>query len=384
MLKDLGLLGIPFVMLDFKQVAIDAKWLWVSTKGRAVAFLMVIGITGTIVLYFTIWPPWQFILQHIELTSDAPVALQMAKKLAIDTPVDTFKIILLGGSTSRELTSHDEIVSETLTSKTGQKICFVNAGTSSQNLSEVWTFGSGLSGNAPDMVVIGMNYYRFSEDRIAIKKNISQNVYPLPLSRSMLFDNLSWLSTLPPVEPITQSGRLLSFHRYIKKVSINKIERRNTNKISPDSLFSGPRNRYKKPVFSKEQKEQRVTQFIANRGPQFFQTHQESFGLWANLIADMRSKGVIVLVLILPLSPEMDQARVLFDPLFDPMIEKLDQIGAIVIDWRDLESLKSEDFYDQQHLVKSGRKKIFSLLVGDIASCVPIASVVSRKTGIIK
>ncbi len=354
------------------QIFRDTKWLWVTNKDRAVAFIMVFSITAAITLYFTFFSPWRFLLQHIELADRVPFALKIAQKLSNNISSGTYQIILMGGSTSRELTSHDKMVSDTLSFRNGRKIRFINAADRNQNITAPWSIGDRLADNGLDMMVIGLNYYRFVEDHNALKKNIAHYRFPVPLSQSILRCNFAFLNMIPALEPVSQVGQLYAYRQYIKGVYFGKPVRQTTEvQLTTSNLFSGPRNYYRKPVFSVTQKEQRVNEFIASRGPQFYYAHLESLDLWTEFVRNMDSKGVKILFLILPLDPQMDVARSLFDPLFDPMMAKLEQAGATIVDWRNLDFLVSEDFYDQQHLVKSGRKKIFQRLIHDISLFVP-------------
>jgi hypothetical protein len=67
----------------------------------------------------------------------------------------------------------------------------------------------------------------------------------------------------------------------------------------------------------------------------------------------------------------MAPADALFGPIFEQSMEQLRGAGFTVVDWRRTSTLREIDFYDQQHLLESGRRRIASQFLHFVARSLP-------------
>ena len=348
---------------QFERFLRNSSWLWIRSKEQAISFIVVWMLFGLSTLYCTFFVDWPEYYSKFQFPENSHYYIKTFKRLFAPEDTQTRQVVLLGGSTSRELTGWNNHYSEAISKNVGYPVKFTNNGWRNQNLAAIWTITEHLIKQRADLIIIGMNYYRFTEDRYNFLSHVSRSSLPVPLSRSMLFNQLSWMNVIPKPEPFKLFGMLKRYQltgvsRDDKVIKHSPL----TESLPIENVFNGPQNFYHPPIFTKDAKQRRVNSFIATRSPQFYFNHRESVQLWIDYLREFADKIKIIL-LILPSDPLMDQAAPFFAPIFEEALGELHSHGVKIVDWRKMKELESDDFYDQQHLIFTGRAKIFQRFI---------------------
>jgi hypothetical protein len=223
------------------------------------------------------------------------------------------------------------------------------------------------------LVIIEMNYYRFEADPEQIEATAGAQHLPFPLPHD-LYDRIIGQKDSLTVSPLHQLGWLsqhaLAFTWGIKRKTYAQL----TNFGPGDNPFSGPENSYRPPALSFAAKSEIVRQYIAVRLALFDQYNQWNTVLWARFIGSQRSANHKIVLLAVPESGAMAPADRLFSAPFENDLSKLRAAGAVIVDWRGKNlGLRESDFYDQQHLLESGRRAIsphfITLVRGALERC---------------
>src|SRR5262249_35355341 len=98
---------------------------------------------------------------------------------------DAEQVVLVGGSTVRELTADDPFVSRELTYQCGRNIQLVNLASSSQSFAESWDILTLLPDHRQRLIVVGVNSYRLGFDDSDVVSDLSSNPTGVPASFSL-------------------------------------------------------------------------------------------------------------------------------------------------------------------------------------------------------
>ena len=350
-----------------------APWLWINTRMRAAAAAIAMLAVCCGVGLFEASDPWRRLADAAPNAEAAPEtrllgALAWVEASRIDT------VILLGGSTARELTSSEARVSGLLTERCGRPIRFINGSTSSQTIAETWIIAEAVPDDRRVLTVVGMNYLRFEEGPAEVARDIRPPLLPLRSSRALeraLTDaghppdstlpsltETAWL--LLRLDQVTFRSAPESFEDF--------IARRNA-----EAPWQGPLNLYQSPPLDPAVKRAITHQRIAERLSLFKARHAGAATLWRAFLDRFDGPRSNVLFLALPEDPSMRPYADLAGDEFADEMAALGRAGAIVADWRTNHGLAQGDFYDQQHLLASGRRKIepglLDLLAGSLDDC---------------
>ena len=136
----------------------------------------------------------------------------------------------------------------------------------------------------------------------------------------------------------------------------------------------GPQNQYRSPALSFDEKQQIASRYLSERLKRLTEFRGQAVGLWKTYAIETQRQGGRVLFLGLPQSRAMAPVDQLAGPWFEVALRELRQAGALTVDWRHME-IPEQDFYDQQHLLAEGRRKVLSpfvrLLAAEIPGCGP-------------
>ncbi|EAQ65679.1 hypothetical protein MED121_08943 [Marinomonas sp. MED121] len=344
----------------------DLRWGLIKSKVDAYVFLI---ITSIILASFSM-----YYIYDIEKKIEKQFISKKRSPFEISKNTNNFNhkglnVLLLGGSTSRELTGQNKYYSEEITNLCGRKVNFINAGSSSQSYIASRTIYSQFrEKNKIDLVVIGTNYFRYILPKSEISSDTLNTKQMKSIPFNLFIEEFPISQNLPAIEPIYYIAKINSLKKTNKIRSYKRVK---DNK----KYFQAFHNKYTGEARSTSEKEKIASHFLLSRYSDF-QNHSE-FGAnhWNKFIKNAKSNGSQVIFLALPEDLSLQKVSRYFEPLFSAHLKSHKENGAKIIDWRSKElGLKKEDFYDQQHLLKSGRRKLSAplnnLIKSNLSRCI--------------
>ncbi len=349
-----------------------APWLWISRREHALGFLAGFFIVGLAVVLF--FPKPQEILLKIPSAAESEDADRVAKVLAFALKDETELVFFVGGSAVREYPPSDDLVSKRLGEECGRPLRFVGLGASNQTFAETWALVEAARQHRVRAVLYGMTYARFEYDLVSIAQSLDSMLTPVPRPAALAnWLSQTWLRYVPPFSPVSDWARAL--RHAMPKANPAKVWRLFSEPAvapaPPEDPFQTRGHFYKAPVLSKAEKDAIVDQYIGSRILPFAESVKDSTYAWRALITQTIAWGARPVLLVLPEDPSMAKVDQLFRPSFDTAIDELKGAGAIVHDLRENTRLTSVDFYDQQHLVASGRRIEFERLIAAVKAAIP-------------
>jgi len=283
-------------------------------------------------------------------------------------------ILFVGGSAVREYPPADEFVSARLTKECGRELRFVGLGASNQTFAETWALIEAASRGRLRTVLYGMTYARFEYDLVSIAQSLDNMLTPVPRPASLAnWLSYTWLRYVPTSAWLSDSARAL--RHAMPKASLARVWRfMSTPPLASAPVqdpFQAPGHFYKTPVMSGEDKALIANQYLGSRILPFAEGLADSTRAWQALIQNTAVWGANPALVILPEDPSMAKVDRFFRGAFDRAIKQLETAGAAVYDMRDNPRLTAENFFDQQHLVASGRRIEFDRLIAIIKSATP-------------
>ena len=326
-------------------------WLGIDSPKRARAFLVatvVVFMTAVALGYAPLWRVYAWM--PIERASSS--RLHVTRELATTWRSTSPDILILGGSQARELFPEDSLVSSELSTECGRPIRVFNAATSSQLLETSWALVDHFRGMTPPLIVVTPNVLR--------ARHGGNN--PERSARSLLL--LPTPSTMPRSADTLQLSSLVRWRANIGISFIDALAA--TGLRQPQSppyidAFDGTQHGYRAPGWDEGRKaiESKLQIMLLRELPQSTVTRNiEDFLTLSSTINEGRAQTIFLLS---PYSPEansylreaehfLDQARLSFGS------------AGTVLDLSHEEKLTSADFYDNVHLLSSGRRKLWPQL----------------------
>lgn len=352
--------------------------LWVISPVRAAAFVIAAAV---VFLAFATSFDAQNLLVRIPIHSGTRDADRAAQALASAVRAREQIVLLVGGSTTRELTPADQYVSDTLSARCGRPLRFVNAGSSNQTLAESWAFAEYAARSRLVAVIVGMNYFRLEEDRPSLVTSLERMIAPVPRPSSLSL----WLSyegkrLVVPWAPLSDvARRLRALWRSLPEDSDARVLARLQRLIGTPYLtfastpdpFLIERNAYREPVLRPEAKRTIANEYGASRTTLYRERVAAGREAWSAFAASVRAWGAVSLFVALPEDPSMARIRGAFGPAFDDAMASLVVSGNSYADLRTLHGLAPEHFYDQQHLVASGRRAFWPQFLAATLDVIP-------------
>jgi hypothetical protein len=351
------------------------SWLNIETRARAIGFLLILAIVIILTLRVELGQTWNLFasgMQNLKATDDYQLFLwTIGTELR---PSDGELVLIVGGSTDRELTADDAFLSKILTKSCKKEVHVVNLGSSSQTFSETWDVIALAPEDQKRLVLVGINPYRLSfndDDVVAEATHIATGI---PNSFSLLWN--IWLHT----------GSFVSPERYISSIERQRslgakwtirdlfTSRQPVPMGLPEDPLQPHRSAYHEPVWTRAQKLRQANEYIANRVINFEDDYPAAVKWYKRLFDHFKTPTSDVKYLVLPTDETFDRADKLMSNDFR---DALAQLGGhhTVIDLSDQnKNLVSSDFFDVQHLVASGRAKLQPALVDKISRALGCAS----------
>ena len=358
-------------MSDFDRILYRLRqfsWMGIDDKPKALAFITVLIIFVAIIITIEIKLPWNDALSYARFNNENSELLSLGRHIEQSSQSSVPVILFIGGSTTREFSATDKYVSSQISKLCGKDVLFINAGTTSQTLTEAWAMVDSFSKANLALVIVGTNHYRFITNKRHVKLQAG-NVFKAPVSPSTSLQ-MSYFSDYQnfPKSKLVQFLSLARLFKGIEGISVSKAQPTHFNTNNP---FFGSRNYYKEPAHDMKWKQLRVSLFAATRIPQFLSMVEEGTHLWIDFLGHTKSRGIKVLFLALPYDPSMKKVKNITELSFTRALITLALSGGEIVDWRDEHNLSSNDFFDQQHLLESGRRKIADQFHELIAKSLP-------------
>lgn len=359
----------------FQRLVRGAPWLWIETPTRAAAAAVAAIAAFSLVVAFEWSQPWRLLAAARPAPHAAPDTRLLSALAWTDvTPVDT--VILVGGSSAREFPASDSHLSRVLSARCGRPIRFINGGTSSQTFAESWAIAEAVRDDRRRLVVVGMNYSRFEEGAAEVSRDLRTPLLPLrqPATLKRAVADVGGSSPMGAGPGLTQSSWLL--HRLDEVTFQDAPEsfRAFIARSDGASPWQGPDNVYRAPPLDAERKADIVRRMQAEQLPLYAARRGEALALWLAFLRRFDRPGSEVLLLALPESASMAPLNARAGAAFPADLAVLERHGGRVADWRTSHGLAEADFYDQQHLLESGRRKIEPRFVELLTSALPACS----------
>lgn len=343
----------------------EIEWLGVTSLPSAVGFLIAASLFAVLLVFLVVRPPWTFLV-HLKALPTAPDTVLAAKRLADVVRSGDQIVILLGGSSARELTGVDENVSIALSQKCGGKFEFINAATSSQGHADAWSLAEAAATNGNlRLILVGMNVYRLREDAAEVVATAESRRVPLPWSHRLTGTLLASTGRyVRPGSPVSGLGALLTARAHLSFAP----EREDSRPADP---WNSGRNIYKAPVLSGKAKQQIANQYLGARTRGIGFTGDRGMEMWLQFGRKFTSSGAQVAFLALPEDKAMETVSAILGGYFDRSLKRLGDQGHRIVDLRRVSGLVPEDFYDTEHLIDLGRQRIFGEFVDSVAQAIP-------------
>lgn len=348
---------------DLRAPMLDnASTLWITDRPRALAALFAAVLVFSPAAAFEMSEPWRMFAGATvgaEASADAKLVAGLAKAAASGGDI----VLMVGGSTAREFTGSDDYLSRALSQRCRREINFVNAGSSSQTIADTWRITFAMPPERLKLVISGMNYLRFEEGFAQVRNSASTSALPLPHSRALASSLSHFGQPVPFAIPGLGKTAWLLAHR-----GEMAADQPATLRPARDDVGAiGIRNLYRAPALTPEEKRLIVTRMTIERSPQYLRNRGESVRLWREFVAHLKKQGGRTEFLILPESASMAPIDRRLGSLLLADVRASATPDAGFTDWRHLPDLSEEDFFDQQHLLASGRAKLAGPFVTFVA-----------------
>jgi hypothetical protein len=373
-----GVASSVFRYVGFERTSLwvrRSSWLAIETPSRAAGFLSVVAIAAIIGLRAELTPIWNLSAAGEQRVKSDNQLLLWTLANAIHG-ADTEKVVLLGGSTDRELTADDPFVSGELTNRCKRDIQFVNLSSSSQSFAESWDILALLPDNARRLILVGINPYRIGFDDSDVEAGLSNNPTGLPTSFSLWWAVVRHTGYVGSLERMIGSvARQQSFGARWRLSDL--FVARQTSSMTPSAdPFQPDRSSYREPVWTRARKVRQSYEYIATRVMDFHDRFHAGVRWYKRLAEHFRRSGSEVQFLVTPTDESFGTAARLMSADFDKALLELGGKER-VIDLRNrVTNLGPADFYDMQHLVARGREKLQPVFVDAVAQalgCYPAA-----------
>ena len=370
-------------MSDFNSLVSWTRrlsWLFIETPARAAGFLSVVAVVILLALRLELGHSWNLYAaggQIAKAGDDFPLLLQAVGSAFEETGGGEL-VLLVGGSTVRELTADDPLLSKALTSQCGRDIQFVNLGSSSQTFSESWDIAALAPRNRKQLLLVGINPYRLSFDDSDVISELAHNPSGIPVSYSLLWSVALHTGHVgSPERMLSSLARQQSFGARWQLLDLFDPGRPAARQPSDDP-FQPDRSSYREPVWTQLQKLKQANEYIATRALDFHKRFREGVTWYNRLFDHFQSAGTDVKFVITPTDATFEKIDELISA---DMREAVRLIGGEdrLLDLRDQsKDLDSGDFFDIQHLVAKGRAKLQPAFVAAVSRALGCAPGVSH------
>lgn len=326
-------------------------WLWLSNSMRARAFIAGMLPVLAIGVFLAAGPVWRAYawIPESALNSDR---LRITHDLASTWLNEVPEVLILGGSQAREIFPDAQWMSRELSRACRRQIRVLAAASSSQPLETTWAIADHFSTRAPELTVLAPNLMRDRFDPAVASR----------LARSRF-------AIAQPITPEGPSSRQSPVGLESLKVQLGIVF---ADAITATGLHSRPQHRatdpfdsrqhtYVLPALGERRKlvEARFAEMrLARLSDATLQANVEAYRL---LTSRIRRRGGQVLLLSTPVSPVTADVWGRADQRLAAAHAHL-VAADVELDLRASSGLEDKDFFDDVHLLRSGRVKLWPVL----------------------
>ena len=368
-------------MLDSSSLTLLVRrwsWLLIETPARAAGFLTAVAILAILLLRFELGQSWNLYAagtQVVKPADDRQILLQNVGSAFQETGGDL--VVLLGGSTIRELTPDDAVLSKQLTSRCERDIQFVNLGSSSQSFSESWDIAALAPENRKRLFLVGINPYRLGFDDDSVVAELSRNPTGIPVSLSLWWNVALHTGLVASSERMIASIALqerLGAHWRLRDIFVSPVP---VARAPSEDPLQPDRAGYHEPVWSRAEKLRQANTYIATRVTDFHNRYRAGVQWFNRFYNYFKGPNSDVKFVVTPTDETFDKVDKLISGDFLNGIRLLGGESR-TIDLRNrVKDLNTNDFFDTQHLVAKGRAKIQPVFIDAVTralGCPPLAS----------
>jgi hypothetical protein len=354
------------------------SWLFIETPARAAGFLSVIAIVTILALRFEFGHSWNLYAaggQVAKAGEDYPLLLQAVGSAYQETGSEL--VIFVGGSTVRELTADDPLLSRELTGRCGRDVQFVNLGSSSQTFSESWDIAALAPANRRRLLLVGINPYRLSFDDDDVILEQSHNPTGIPASFSLWWAIAQHTGHIGSLERMFASvARQIRFGAKWSLLDF-LISRPVVARQPAEDPFQPDRSGYPGAAWTQLEKSKQANEYIATRALDFHDRFRAGVKWFNRLSEHFQGPGSDVSFVITPTDETFRKVDRLITTDMRDVVNLLDAKNGI-LDLRNRGvDLEADDFYDVQHLTAKGRANLQPVFLAEVSralGCMPGAS----------
>ena len=354
------------------------SWLFIETPARAAGFLSVVLLVAILALRIELGQSWNLYAagrQVAKAGEDYQLLLQAVGSAFEGT--DSELVVLVGGSTVRELTADDALLSTELTSRCGRDIRFVNLGSSNQTFAESWDIAALLPTDRKRLLLVGINPYRLSFDDDDVISELSHGPTGIPPAFSLLWSVALHTGHIGSLERAFDSiARQESLGATWRPLDLFFPDRPVARRPS-ENPFQPDRSSFQEPVWTRAEKLRETNEYIETRVSDFHDRFRAGVK-WFNRLFD-RFQGPLsdVKFVVTPTDETFAKADKLTSRDLRDAITLLGEDR--VIDLRgQTKDLDTTDFFDVQHLVAKGRAKLQPVFAEAVSRALGCAQRVAR------
>ncbi|MGA7810076.1 hypothetical protein [Bradyrhizobium sp.] len=357
-------------MSDFERLVPLIRrlpWLFIETPARAAGFLSVIALVVLLALRIELGQSWNLYAsgrQAAKAGDDFPLLLQNAGSAFKDTGGQL--VVLLGGSTVRELTADDVLVSKELTRQCRRDIHFVNLGSSSQTFVEGWDLAALAPSSRQRLLLVGLNPYRLSFDDDDVVADLSHSAAGLPTSFSLLWSVALHTGRVGSLERVVDSiARQQSLGATLRPLQL-LVPDRPVKRPPAENPFQPERSSYHEPVWTRPEKLRQTSEYIATRVLDFHDRFRSSVTWFNRFVDHFTGPRSDVKFVVTPTDETFARADRLISADLREAIGLLGEDRVLDLRGR-VKDLDTSDFFDVQHLVAKGREKLHPVFIDAVS-----------------
>lgn len=341
--------------------------LWYARHRGVVTRGFLVALFPTLILLWWIDP---VTIVHSRLKGEAyqPDTAYVGFSIVRDygrTPPD---VLLLGGSSTREITPHRRDADSWLSTRCGRSIHIFNAATSSQHPSDSWAIADAIGG-APRVVVVGLSYRRMMRMSIDDAYDPTAQTVALPIPMRASLKSL--------VRGDLRAGVFDFFTQFDRaQWSISALEAEAAGRLAGgEARDKDDRDGSLATAIPADAKRYMADQMYVLAGDDLSRTSAEMTEYWLGFAREMRRRGSTPLFVMTPYSREAEPLAREYAPSIATAFARLARENP-VLDLRDHPRLDAADFTDPAHLSDAGRLIAWPVLgeaIAEAYGCPPIA-----------